>query len=106
MFTERVNVDVNNDGNLNNERLPFTARNGLRLPKFARVDLRISKDIPLTPEGRVRIRLIGEAFNLFNRANISGQNAVHYNANLTNFQFRRTRRICLRRQPATRAFCS
>jgi Carboxypeptidase regulatory-like domain/TonB dependent receptor len=88
VFSERVNTDVNNDGNLANERVPFAPRNGLRLPKFATVDLRISKDIPVLPDGRVKIRLIGEAFNLFNRANITGQNAVHYNANLTNFQFR------------------
>ena len=30
----------------------------------------------------------GNFFNLFNRANITGQNGVHYNANLANFQFR------------------
>ncbi len=88
VFSERVNLDVNNDGNINNERVPFAARNGLRLPKFATFDLRISKDVAVLPEGRVKIRLIGEAFNLFNRANVTGRNGVHYNANLTNFQFR------------------
>ncbi len=88
VFSERVNVDVNNDGNIANERVPFAPRNGLRLPKFMTYDLRISKDVAVLPENRLRIRLIGEAFNLFNRANITGQNGVRYNVNLTNFQFR------------------
>jgi hypothetical protein len=88
VFSERVNLDVNNDGNINNERVPFAPRNGLRLPKFVTYDLRVSKDVAVLPENRLRIRLIGEAFNLFNRANITGQNGVHYNVNLANFQFR------------------
>jgi hypothetical protein len=88
VFSQRVNLDVTNDGNIANERVPFVGRNTLRLPKFTTVDLRVTKDIPVLGDGRVRIRLIGEAFNLFNRANITGQNGVRLNTNLTTFQFR------------------
>ncbi|MCS7023315.1 MAG: TonB-dependent receptor [Bryobacteraceae bacterium] len=88
VFSPRINLDLNNDGNLANERVPFAARNSLRLPALATLDFRISKDVPLAGDGRVKIRLIGEAFNLTNRTNITGQNGVQLNANLANFQFR------------------
>ncbi len=80
--------DVNNDSNVANERVPFAPRNGLRLPAFASGDLRLSKDIALWRDSRVKMKLIGEAFNLTNRTNVTGKNGVRYNANLTNFEFR------------------
>lgn len=88
VFSERVNVDLNNDTNIANERVPFAPRNGLRLPAFGSMDMRISKDVPLWKESRVRLRLIGEAFNLPNRVNITGRNGVRYNVNLNTFEFR------------------
>jgi hypothetical protein len=88
VFSERVNVDVNNDSNVANERVPFAPRNGLRLPAFASGDLRLSKDIALWRDSRVKMKLIGEAFNLTNRTNVTGKNGVRYNVNLTNFEFR------------------
>ena len=79
---------MNNDTNIANERVPYAPRNGLRLPAFATMDLRVAKDIALWREGTVKLKLIGEAFNLTNRTNITGRNAVRYNVNLTNFEFR------------------
>ena len=52
------------------------------------MDLRLAKDIALWRDSRVKLKLIGEAFNLTNRTNITGKNGVHYNANLTTFEFR------------------
>jgi len=88
VYSERIGQDLNNDGNVANERVPFAPRNGLRLPAFTTVDLRVSKDLALWKERRVRLKLIGEAFNLTNRTNITGKNGVRYNVNLTNFEVR------------------
>ena len=87
-FSERVGQDLNNDTNIANERVPYATRNGLRLPSFSTGDLRVAKDVALWREGVVKFKLIGEAFNLTNRTNITGRNAVSYNVNLTNFEFR------------------
>lgn len=66
-----IGQDLNNDGNIANERVSFAPRNGIRLPAFATLDLRGTKDVPLWPESRVQLKLIGEAFNLTNRTNIT-----------------------------------
>ena len=44
-------------------------RNTIEGPGFASLDMRISKDIFLGNE-RVKLRLVGEAFNALNRANL------------------------------------
>ncbi len=88
VFSPRIGQDLNNDGNIANERVPFAARNSLRLPAFATVDLRLAKDIPLWRDSRASLKLLGEAFNITNRVNITGKNAVRYNANLTNLELR------------------
>jgi hypothetical protein len=64
VYSDRIGQDLNNDGNLANERVPYAPRNSLRLPAFATIDLRVAKDVPLWREARVRLKLIGEAFNL------------------------------------------
>jgi hypothetical protein len=79
VYSERTNIDLNNDGNLSSDRTPSVGRNTLRLPAFAAWDLRISKDIPVWTE-RVKVKLIGEAFNLSNRTNITGRNATRWNS--------------------------
>ena len=78
VYSERVNIDLNNDGNFSSDRAPGAVRNGLRLPAFATADLRLSKDVPLGSE-RVRVKFIAEAFNFTNRTNITGRNGVRYN---------------------------
>ncbi|MEJ7608577.1 MAG: TonB-dependent receptor, partial [Bryobacteraceae bacterium] len=70
-YTIRVGQDVNNDGNPRNDRAPGFGRNTHRLPAFASLDTRVSKYIPVATE-RVRLQLIGEAFNLTNRTTITG----------------------------------
>ena len=53
-----------------NDRVPGVGRNTIRGPGFATADVRLTRDIPLYKE-RVVLRLIGEAFNVTNRANFN-----------------------------------
>lgn len=87
-MSQRVNADLNNDGNNRTDRVPSVGRNTLRLPAFATLDARVSRDILLGTE-RARVRLIAEAFNITNRTNITGQNPTFYNVNLTTREFTR-----------------
>ena len=50
-------------------------RNQFRLPSIVTFDPRIARDIPI---GRARLQLIWEAFNLFNRDNISSVDTTFY----------------------------
>jgi len=61
--------DPNADGNSQNDRVPGVGRNTIIGPGYADVDFRITRDIPI--KERVTLRLIGEAFNLTNRANFT-----------------------------------
>jgi hypothetical protein len=79
-YTIRVGQDVNNDGNPRNDRAPGYGRNTERLPTYATLDTRLSKYIPLGLE-RFRLQLIGEAFNLTNRTNITGVQTGLYTFN-------------------------
>ena len=77
VFSARVNTDINNDGNFSSDRAPGTDRNSLRLPAFATADLRLSKEVPLGSE-RIRAKFLAEAFNVTNRTNVTGRNAIQY----------------------------
>ncbi len=77
-FTALAGGDPNNDGNRSSDRVPGVPRNNIKGPWFASVDARVSKDLPLYAE-RVRLRLIGEAFNVTNRANFNGIQNTEYN---------------------------
>jgi outer membrane receptor protein involved in Fe transport len=75
-YTARVGaVDLNGDGNTRNDIAPGTVRNEFRLPSIVTFDPRISREIPI---GAARLQLIWEAFNLFNRDNISGVDTTYY----------------------------
>ncbi|HET8549259.1 MAG TPA: hypothetical protein VFL57_14695, partial [Bryobacteraceae bacterium] len=87
-YTLRVGQDVMNDGNPRNDRPPFVGRNTERLPNYATLDTRVSKYIPLGTE-RLRLQLIGEAFNLMNRTNIAGVQTGLYNFNAATNTFTR-----------------
>ena len=77
-YTARVGaVDLNNDGNTRNDIAPGTARNEFRLPNIVVLDLRVARDLPFGSRDR-RVQLIWEAFNLFNRDNINGENTTLY----------------------------
>jgi outer membrane receptor protein involved in Fe transport len=69
-YSALASTDLNNDGNARNDRAPGFARNSFRLPSQFSVDPRVTKDIGLFSGARVQ--LIAEAFNLFNRSNVSG----------------------------------
>ncbi|MBL8114441.1 MAG: TonB-dependent receptor [Acidobacteria bacterium] len=70
-----LSPDLNNDGNRNNDRAPGFGRNTFRLPAQMSLDPRITKTFDF---GAVRLQLIGEAFNLLNRATVSGVRTVYY----------------------------
>jgi outer membrane receptor protein involved in Fe transport len=80
-YTARVGaVDLNGDGNTRNDIAPGTARNQFRLESIISFDPRISREIPIR---RARLQLIWEAFNLFNRDNISGVDTTFYSVSNT-----------------------
>jgi outer membrane receptor protein involved in Fe transport len=66
-YSEVITNDVNLDGNTRNDIVPGT-RNIHVPPGIYNVDARVSRRIPLGP--KVRLELIGEAFNLLNSTNI------------------------------------
>ncbi len=84
-YSERVNIDLTNDGNLGNDRPPFVGRNTRRLPSWSTVDMRLSRDFPLRE--RLKLRLMGEAFNIANKTNIGGVNPVVWNIAPATFTF-------------------
>ena len=88
-YSAYVSNDINLDQNARNDIAPGTQRNQYRLPSQVTFDPRIARDIPVR---KVTLQLIWEAFNLFNRDNISGVRNTLYNVSgtslttLTNFQ--------------------
>jgi hypothetical protein len=73
-----TSADINNDGNLRNDRTPGEGRNALRGPNFLSDDVRISRYFPLGSE-RFRLQIIGEAFNVTNRVNFISLRTTKYN---------------------------
>jgi hypothetical protein len=76
--------DLNNDGNTRNDRTPGQGRNALRGPNFLGDDVRLSRFFPLGNE-RIRLQLIGEAFNITNRVNFVNLRTTQYNFTGTAF---------------------
>ncbi len=62
-----VSGDANQDGNDNNDRLPGVSRNSLLGPDYATTDLRLTRRIYV--RDRIKLELMAESFNLFNRDN-------------------------------------
>jgi hypothetical protein len=75
-YTALVNTDLNNDGNSRNERAPGFARNTFNLPSIVTLDPRITRTVRITENAR--LQFIGEAFNVFNRQNITGVRTTFY----------------------------
>ena len=63
----RVVGDANLDGNTSNDRLPGVRRNAFTGPDYATTDLRLTRKLRVND--RVRLELVAESFNLFNRDN-------------------------------------
>lgn len=76
-YSALVGNDPNNDGNRSNDRLPGTVRNQFTTPSVYQLDARITRNFPFTET--VRLRLILEAFNIFNRANVVTVNTTAFN---------------------------
>ncbi|MCM3877280.1 MAG: TonB-dependent receptor [Thermoanaerobaculia bacterium] len=73
--------DLNGDQNQRSDRAPGFGRNSQNYPVFFSFDPRITKDIPIGP---ATLQLIVEAFNLFNRSNVTGINTTYYSVSGTN----------------------
>jgi outer membrane receptor protein involved in Fe transport len=76
-YSALVGNDPNNDGNRANDRLPGTTRNQFTTPAVYQLDARVTRNIPFNES--MRVRLILEAFNLFNRANVVTVNTTAFN---------------------------
>jgi outer membrane receptor protein involved in Fe transport len=76
-YSALVGNDPNNDGNRANDRLPGTRRNQFTTPSVYQLDARVTRNIPFNES--VRLRLILEAFNVFNRANVVTVNTTAFN---------------------------
>jgi len=75
-YTGLLNADLNSDGNSRNDRVPGTARNSYNLPSIFSVDPRITRNIRLSE--RFNFKLIAEAFNVFNRQNITAVRTTQF----------------------------
>ncbi len=76
-YSALVSGDPNNDGNRANDRLPGTRRNQFTTPAIYQLDARLTRSLRFTES--VRLRLILEAFNVFNRANVVTVNNTFFN---------------------------
>ncbi|MDQ5836181.1 MAG: TonB-dependent receptor [Acidobacteriota bacterium] len=76
-YSALVGNDPNNDGNRANDRVPGTVRNQFTTPSVFQVDARITRDINFSES--MRLRLVLEAFNVFNRANVVTVNNTFFN---------------------------
>lgn len=76
-YSAFLNSDLNNDGNRSNERVPGSARNTYQLPSIFSVDPRITRNIRFNE--RFNLKLIAEAFNVFNHSNITAVRTTLYN---------------------------
>lgn len=93
-FSAATSGDPGNDTNNFNDRAPLYGRNTIEGPNFLTADIRVSKTIRLYKE-RAALQLLGEAFNITNRANFSAfqlnlytySNATKVFTPTTNFMF-------------------
>jgi len=75
-YSGGVGTDLNTDGNSRSDRTPGQGRNAFRLPSTYSLDPRITKTIRVGE--RWKLQLFGEAFNLFNRANVGNVILTQY----------------------------
>lgn len=68
---------VSNSGGSSGGRPNWIQRNLYNLPNLYNVDFRLARTFSFTE--RIRLQLLGEAFNLFNHTNIQSLNSTQYN---------------------------
>jgi outer membrane receptor protein involved in Fe transport len=76
-YSALVSGDPNNDGNRSNDRLPGTLRNQFTSPAVYQFDMRLTRAIRFGE--KMRVQLIAEAFNIFNRSNVVLVNNTFFN---------------------------
>ncbi|PYS50426.1 MAG: hypothetical protein DMF68_07365 [Acidobacteria bacterium] len=76
-YSALVSGDPNNDGNTANDRLPGTVRNQFTTPAVYQFDARLTRTIHFNEN--MRLRLIVEGFNIFNRSNVATTNTTFFN---------------------------
>ena len=74
---------LNRSGGAN--RFPLIERNAFTGPDVKNVDLRLSKRFYITE--RINVEVLGEAFNIFNRTQITGLNTTFYNLSGTTLNY-------------------
>ncbi len=67
-YSAQIGADLNRDGNSRDDRVPGFKRNSFRSPNIYQSDMRITRTIRLGET--MKLRLIAEAFNIWNRANV------------------------------------
>jgi len=77
-YTGLISADLNNDGNNRSDRAPDLGRNTFRAPKTVSFDPRVTREVSVIE--RLRLQFIFEAFNVFNRYNVSATPATSPNA--------------------------
>jgi hypothetical protein len=75
-YSGMVSSDLNNDGNLWNDRTPGSARDAFYVPATVSFDPRLMRTVRLT--GRASLQLAWEAFNVFNRTNLVSVRTMQY----------------------------
>ncbi|HEV7905333.1 MAG TPA: TonB-dependent receptor [Pyrinomonadaceae bacterium] len=71
-YSQTIGADLNRDGNARNDRVPGTRRNEFYTPATYQFDARLTRSIHFGED--MRLRLILEGFNIFNRANVATVN--------------------------------
>ena len=80
-YSALVNFDLNGDGNSRTDRVPGVGRDTFYLPNFVSLDPRLTKSIPLRE--RVKLQLILEAYNVFNRTNYTSVSSTQFSVHVT-----------------------
>lgn len=75
-YSGLVNFDLNHDGNAATDRTPGLGRHAFNLPWLSSLDLRVTRNVTLSE--RTRLQFLWEAFNLFNRANITAVRTTQF----------------------------
>jgi hypothetical protein len=80
-YSGLVSFDLNNDGNAATDRTPGLGRNTFYLPATVSFDPRVTRNVHFSE--RVRLQFIWEAFNVFNRGNVTGVRTTQFSRSTT-----------------------
>jgi outer membrane receptor protein involved in Fe transport len=75
-YSGLVNFDLNSDGNAFSDRTPGQPRNIFRVLSLISLNPRVTRNVRL--HENARLQLIAEAFNVFNRANVTEVRTTQY----------------------------